>query len=451
MVRISKQLVEKALFSLCVFLSVQYSLTAQCNADYTFTVDSVQGIVNCTNTSTLVSIDSPTVYTWYETPGNVLSNSVNPIFSFSDGPHTLCLMLDNAGCSDTICATITIPPRYCRARYSYSVNNTTGVVSFTNQSIGDQNSYIWSFDDGGALSTDTNPVHTYESGWYYVCLNIQNADSSCKDVACNYIRIQKPTPTPCVADFSYAYDTLNSKIVHFSNETFSDSSISVIWLFPGDQKDTIHNPSFDFQFTGNYTVCLLVSGPLCADSICKTVEVIEILPVCEAVFSYKLFADTVNGGAPRIAVFDNQSGNNVTYEWWMNDSLVSVVKDPVYYFADNGTYKVCLVVKNQQFCTDSTCELINIQSVPLAIREETQRCPVKLSPNPAETTVSIDLDDCMEPIEYIRIYNMLGTTEYIRYSTGSPVIIPLENLNKGLYIVEVKTTHFLIRKKLNKR
>lgn len=448
MIRIYKQLVEKILFTLVVLAGFQLSSNAQCDANFTYTVDSVQGIVSCTNTSTIGTIDSPVVYTWYEIPGNVLSNSVNPNIPFTDGVHTLCLIMENDSCVDTFCTVIVMPARYCLAQYTYLVNNTSGEVQFTNQSTGVNSEYIWSFGDGVSFSTDANPIHTYENGWYYVCLNIQNPDSSCSDVDCHFIRIQKPTPTPCIADFNYEYDTVNSKIVHFSNQTFSDSSTSVIWLFPGEQTDTTNQPSFDFQTVGNYTVCLLVSGPLCADSICKTIEVIQVLPVCDANFTYQLFKDTVTGGTPRIAVFNNQSvGNNLSYEWYVNDSLVSINQDPIYYYPTDGFYKVCLVASNQNLCSDSTCQQITILSSTGI--ENAQDCGISISPNPALTEVRIDVTDCMEQVEHLTIYSMMGTLAYEQSAEITSVTIPLANWAKGMYIVEVKTTHYLIRKKLS--
>jgi PKD repeat protein len=342
---------------------------------------------------------------------------------------------------------VTMPLRFCRAKYNYSVDNSTGIVTFTNQSFTAQANYIWSFGDG-TYSVDSNTIHTYQSGWYYVCLNLYNTDSSCSDVTCKYILIQKPTPTPCVADFTYEYDSIDSKIVHFSNLTFSDSSISVIWLFPGDGTDTTLQPTYDFQAVGNYKVCLLASGPVCADSVCKIIEVIEILPACDAQFTYQLFADTVEGGSPRIAVFTNQStGDHLTYEWLVNDSLVSQSKDPVYYYPEDGSYKVCLVARNQQFCSDSTCTMINIVSEPVGLADLSST-GLGLFPNPATTEIVINSG--VSAIERIRISNMMGNTVYEGSPEGATATISLANWAKGMYLVEVKTTNQLIRKKLTK-
>jgi PKD repeat protein len=451
MFRISLQLIEKILLTIVVLLGFHWGSKAQCHAGYTFTVDSINGFVQCTNTSSNGTPDSPAVYTWYESPGNVLSNSVNPKISLPSGQHSICLKIVNDTCSDSICHTITMPVRFCAAKYTYSIDNNTGTTEFTNMSSGSDMNFIWSFGDGVSFSTDSNPTHTFNTGWYYVCLNIKNGDSSCGDFICQYIRVQKPTPGPCIADFDYSYDSLNSRIVHFSNTTFSDSSTNVIWLFPNDERDTAQQPAFDFEQVGNYTVCMLVSGPLCADSICKTIEVIDILPACKADFTYRLFADTVMGGSPRIAVFTNLStGTHVSYKWLVNDSLVSEEQAPLYYYPEDGLYTVCLIAYTQNSCFDSICKSISIISNPSGVDEQLHSCSISILPNPAYNEVSVEAGTFGGSVQTICVYDLLGNMIIIQETEKYGMTIPLTNLAKGIYIIEVKTSNNLIRKKMSK-
>lgn len=65
----------------------------------------------------------------------------------------------------------------------FGISFDQGAVSFTDQSSGNPNSFAWDFGDGG-ISTQPNPVHTYQAmGNYKVCLMVTNdcgSDSSCK-------------------------------------------------------------------------------------------------------------------------------------------------------------------------------------------------------------------------------------------------------------------------------
>jgi PKD repeat protein len=448
MYRIVKQLIEKHLLTLIVLVALHLGVKAQCNASFTVSVDSVSGMIQCTNTSVVGTPDSPTVYTWYEIPGIVLSNNVNPSIPLSEGTHSICLKVENNGCIDFICTPISIPPRYCLARFSYSVD-LAGQAQFTNTSVAHNGSFLWSFGDGVSFSTDSNTSHTYGNGWYYACLNIRNNDSSCSDVTCSFIRIQKPTPSPCVANFDYAYDTSNSKKVYFTNRTYSDSSIHVVWLFPSEKIDTLEQTDFTFPSVGNYTVCLLVSGPLCADSVCKMIEIITIIPTCDAQFTYQLFADTALGGGKRIAVFNNQSnGTNLAYKWLVNDSLVSEETNPIYYYPADGNYEVCLVAYNLNFCSDSMCKNILIESVGLA--DQPKPCSVTLSPNPTQSDFFVEVESCNEVVEYICVYNAFGDMVTKQIQQTPVTRVSLLNWAKGMYIVEVKTSNNLYHKKLTK-
>ena len=62
------------------------------------------------------------------------------------------------------------------ADFSFSVNATTKVVTFTNRSTGTGLSYFWDFGDGGSSTSSSLTVtHTYASGSYTVTLTAQNA------------------------------------------------------------------------------------------------------------------------------------------------------------------------------------------------------------------------------------------------------------------------------------
>src|SRR5690606_7145085 len=99
-----------------------------------------------------------------------------------EGLHTICLKIENNGCADSNCTTLTIPLRFCKSDFSYEVEPLTGTVTFTNKSVGYNSTYLWSFGDGVSFSTDSDPIHVFDNGWFYICLNMRNSDSSCSDV-----------------------------------------------------------------------------------------------------------------------------------------------------------------------------------------------------------------------------------------------------------------------------
>ncbi len=427
----------------CLALITGLNVQSQCLAGYSFTVDSVKGNLTFTNTSVLANTDSPVTYKWTKSPGTVLSNATGPIIiNLEPGTHHICLEMANAGCTNTYCEDITVPERYCKSNFTYTID-ANGLVTFQSKSIGNHVNHDWSFGDG-EFSIFPSPIHQFnQNGWYYVCLNIMNNDSSCNDVKCEFIRINKPSPTPCQANFDYGYDTLNSKLVQFTNATFSDSSLTYLWLFGDSDTSNLENPLHLFDTIGNYNVCLLVSGPNCADSICKIVEILLILPDCDAAFTATLFADSANH-TKRIALFNNTStGGNLKYVWNFGDDSASTAFAPIHYYAANGTYKVCLTAYNGNLCMDSTCTLLEIlPDTSTGIAQPYSWRGVRIYPNPILETIYIDwYAEWQNPIT-ITVKNMLGVVQSTtRFQTAigkNTHSIDATSMQSGMYIVELE-------------
>jgi len=253
-------LFKRAWILLLLVYTLSNNVFAQCDANFSFTIDSIQGNVKFTNLSVADTL-TPVFFTWYSYPSVPLSSDTSPVIPFDPGVHHICLVIDNGSCSDSLCTDFTMPPVYCKARFTYSVDQVTGNASFTNLS-NEYNLnyfYFWSFGDGGT-SSQTNPSHLYASnGWYYTCLNLRNADTSCESVVCEFVQVNKNSPTPCTPDYFYQYDSVNVKLVHFYNTT-TDTGLSFTWLFDSDTSH-LENPTHQFNDTGFFKVCMLVSGP----------------------------------------------------------------------------------------------------------------------------------------------------------------------------------------------
>jgi len=90
-------------------------------------------------------------------------------------------------------ATIPITGNCIYASFISDVTSTcTGVVNFTDQSIGIVDSYLWDFGDGNT-STDQNPIYTYTSdGTYSVTLIATNSNGNDTYIETNYITVALP-------------------------------------------------------------------------------------------------------------------------------------------------------------------------------------------------------------------------------------------------------------------
>lgn len=410
---------------------------AQCNANFSYSIDFNTGDVTFTNLSTLADNTQAVTYTWYSNPVIVLSNDTNPVIHLKPGIRPICLIVSNAGCTDTFCVSITMPPVHCRALYQYSIDSLMDTITFANNSSGLNLNYYWSFGDG-TFATTQNPKHHFSTnGWYYVCLNIVNNDTSCTDFICEFVRINRISPTPCVGDFVFDVDTSDSYKVTFSNTTLGDTGITYFWLFGDTVTSTLKDPKHRFDTIGTYKVCLLVSGPNCADSVCKLVEIINIIPFCKADYTYALFSDSGNN-AKRIGVFTNKSiGPKLRYEWTINDSNVSADTSPIHYFGVNGLYKVCLTVHSGVLCTDSVCKFIDIKT---GLPEAQQLNGVSVYPIPAKNVLFITFDRPVSPTFTLILFDVVGNKKTIPQQWRNEHLeLDVAELHEGFYFLEMKT------------
>lgn len=439
-------LFKRAWILLLLTYTISNNTYAQCEANFTFTIDSLNGKVTFTNLSVAQDTLTPVFFTWYSQPTVPLSSDKNPVIQLDSGTHNICLKISNGGCTDSICMDIVMPPVYCKALFTYVVDQNTRKADFTNISSGVNLTYLWSFNDG--YSTAENPSNTYTSnGWKWVCLNITTADSSCKNTYCEHVRIDKVSPTPCAADFFFEIDTINPKLVHFYNSTIGDTGITYFWLLAEDTT-SLENPSHEYSDTGYFTVCLLTSGQNCADSICKTVEIFPIVTVCDAAFSYALYPDSGSNASNRIAVFSNSSdGENLSYTWNFGDgSAVSTIAAPVHYYPVDGEYTVCLKAYNTaKACEDSVCKVITIvtDSTTGIGSTDFQLNNITVYPVPFTDLLTLDFSSAGSGNLKLNIYDMIGKTRYTtqgKLEQGlNHIEINTSGLSRGLYLLELET------------
>lgn len=335
------QKVTSHLVKLCAFLVTLFAFQqagAQCNADFSFAVNDSTRIVQFTNLSTPTG-DS--VYQWYFGAGGY-SDLKNPSYQFSSaGTYMVCLYYFAPGCWDSTCKLVTIDSitNNCQANFGYSVNHTTKTVTFSNLSGGTDSSYLWRFGDNTSSGVK-KPVHTYATpGTYTVCL--KRLGPICFDSICRTVTINNV----CNINFNYTINHVTKKVT-FTNTSTGDTSFT--WKFGNGDSSFLRNPVYTYNSAGTYTVCLKRRGPVCFDSICKTIIINNI---CSTGFTYSTNGKTVT--------FNNTSTGDTSYTWRFGDANSSGLKNPSHTYANNGVYTVCLK-RNGPICFDSICKTVQV-------------------------------------------------------------------------------------------
>jgi len=125
---------------------------------------------------------------------NSYSNDENPVHTYAEpGSYMVTLRIDAIGCTDSINKTVRIDePVFCAAVFSVSQEYPQSrLISFINESVGNNYSSSWDFGDG-SFSSETNPQHEYNaSGQYVITLTISTNDN-CNDTLARMLDILPP-------------------------------------------------------------------------------------------------------------------------------------------------------------------------------------------------------------------------------------------------------------------
>ncbi|MBB6461992.1 PKD domain-containing protein [Flammeovirga kamogawensis] len=225
-------------------------------------------------------------------------------------------------------------------------------VSFTDQSSYRPTSWEWNFGDG-TTSTNQNPFHTYnESGTYSVRLKVTNATGDDTIEKEDLIVAGIPPVAAFSADVTKGTSVLT---VQFMDES-ENTPTAWAWNFGDDNTSTEQNPTHVYQDAGVYTVTLAVTN---ADGTSELVMedyiTVTEVPIPTAGFTFAI-ADL---NTPKVIQFtDTSTDGPTTWAWDFGDGNSSTEQNPIYTYAEAGTYTVELTSGNDLGETKATLPVV---------------------------------------------------------------------------------------------
>jgi PKD repeat protein len=303
--------------------------------------------VNFTDSST----NTPTSWSWTFGDSGT-STAQNPSHQYtSAGTYTVSLTATNAGGSDietkTNYITVTAPadPNFSGTPRSGSAPL---LVTFTDLSTGEIDTWKWTFGDGGTLNYSSPPsqiTHTYETGGTYTVelkVRDENNGQYYTETKVDYITVTSPVP-PTAAFVGSPTSGGFPLTVNFTDQ--STGSISAwSWTFGDGGTSAAQNPAHIYQAAGNYTVSLTVSGPVGNDTETRVDYIIVTAPPAPvAAFS----GSPTSGEKPLTVDFTDQSTGSVTaWSWTFGDGGTSTAQNPSHVYNNTGVYTVSLTATN---------------------------------------------------------------------------------------------------------
>jgi len=439
-----------------VNIVINCSSSTQCNAAYTYTIDS--------NNCNTVSFQAPagySTYQWNFTDGSY-SSAQNPVHTFSgNGTYSVGLavtMTDSSGtmlCDDSTYMNVTIncggSSPQCNANYTYTIDsNNCNTVSF--QGPAGYSTYQWNFADG-SYSSAQNPIHTFSgNGTYSVGLSITLNDSSaiqlCNDSTFMNVAINcGGSSTSCNANFSFMVDSTNCSLIYFyANNNFYTN---YYWSFGDENSSTSISPTHTYSVDGAYNVELIIfdydslGNILCADTISQTLTIAcgGSSSQCDATFTAS--QDSNSTDCFEYNFYANTQFNS--YYWDFGDGNSAQTANPSHIYGSNGTYNVTLVgyqtdSSGNYVCGDTVTISLTINCVT-AIQEQSS-LSINAYPNPFvdQLNVTIEANEYQEvEISILSISGAIISSNVYQLNSGTNNIQLLNNdLNNGIYLLDIK-------------
>lgn len=244
----------------------------------------------------------------------------------------------------------------------FTVDKTSGcsplVVSFTNNSSGDNLSYSWDFGNGNS-STNADPQATYTTpGTYEVKLTVSNASGS-DEISAIITVFKNP-----VADFLGDDRGCTPFTAQFTDEsTPGDAPIQQWkWDFRSGFIDSRQNPSYTYTIEGEYDVFLeVVDENGCSANVEKQGYVDVVRPP-SSIFN---ISPSAACEIPAVLNFSNSSSGsgNLTYNWSFGDENTTSEQSPSHTYTSFGDYVIRLEVSSDYGCSTVTEKLFKVQNV----------------------------------------------------------------------------------------
>jgi len=234
------------------------------------------------------SSGSPTAWNW--SFQNVVGNNTqvwfsttqNPTKVFGTGNYSIVLNASNTGASNISAQKTFINVSEVPAPIaSFSSNVTSGVnataVLFTDGSSGSPTAWNWSFQNivGNNtqvwFSTTQNPTKVFGTGNYSIVLNASNTGGSNISSQKTFINVSEvPNPT---ANFTMSNTTGITPVIIKFTDTSLNSPTTWNWSFGNGNYSSSQNPTYIYNYSGNYTIILNVSNGISQNSITKYAQV----------------------------------------------------------------------------------------------------------------------------------------------------------------------------------
>jgi PKD repeat protein len=337
--------------------------SVECNATYTYFVDSSSNTVSFKNEV----LGESTNIMWVFGDGE-FSNKNNPVHHFNkSGYYTVGLNTFDAGnwCMDYYEEKILVGNENndCNADFIYQSTTGSTTVKFFDASNGDIVGYVWNFGDG-ITKPGMDVDHGYQKPGYFNVCHIVVDSKKINSVICKPVIVSPGDAADCRADFIYTVDSV-SKTAYF-NDISDGKPDSWEWNLGNEEMPTASSVSTQYTKSGFYLVSLNIHNSTtgCKDKTYKLINVSETGTI-KAGFGFdpKNFSQKA-GGYP-VDFIGAGCGDQSRLQWNFGDegsdtNIDTTTTTPRHVYENAGSYYVCYTVTDQSTGkSDEYCDTIS--------------------------------------------------------------------------------------------
>ncbi|GAB4297828.1 MAG: hypothetical protein Kow0068_21960 [Marinilabiliales bacterium] len=296
-------------------------------------------------------------------------------------------------------------------QYLYAIGSSPGDSDIVNWTSAGLNTYVT--HTGLNLPLDT----------FYFSIKAQNNAGLYSGITTSDGIVVTNSVTPPSAGFNSNTNLVCSgQYIYYTNTSVNADSYQ--WYFEGGnpQYSYIDNPAILYDTSGTFDVILIAYNSNSSDTlIMNDFITVEQSPV--AAFT----ASPLNGQAPLMVLFTNNSTGANNYTWLFGDGAYSTDFQPYHIYNTNGTYTVMLTASNG-VCPDDTyicndCINVGNTSISSIISQNKD-----FYPNPVKDNLYIDNNG-----DIVKIFSPDGKIIY----QGNKSVIDLSSFASGLYFIQI--------------
>ncbi len=269
---------------------------------------------------------------------NTTSSALAPTHIYNiPGFYTVSLVVTTTdGCIDSVQYTNMIQAGL-QPTVNFVNSNGTGCVPFNVQFGNTSSNFVnceWSFGDG-AVSTQTNPSHTYTTnGIYTVTLTCWGPTGCVKSRTRSSIINVSSGHALFIANPRSGCPPLT---VNFTNGSYGNQ-LSYHWIFGDGATSNAQAPTHIYTTAGIFDVTLIVTDSLgCTDTLVKPAYITTV----DLVAGYVAPPPTI-GCAPLTTQFNDGTIGTTSWLWDFGDGTTSTLQNPSHTYTTPGIYTVSL-------------------------------------------------------------------------------------------------------------